>query len=102
LAPTHELIFVVVVIERSLDLLERFENEILGVNHTEIEVNGAHESLERILHDVLVGVPPIALTLLIHENELVEPQNFRNLAQSLATDHLRPRLRQKSLLFLLM
>jgi hypothetical protein len=98
LTPTHKLIFVIVILEGRFKVGKHSEHEILGVNHAEIEVDGPDERLENILHDVVIRDPPVTLPLFIHQSQFVESETLGNFTQSLAPDHLRARLGQKSLL----
>ena len=78
LTPTHELILVIVIREVHFDILKCGKHKRLGVNHPEVQVNCTDERLKNILKDILIGVPPIAHTLVIHENPVVQPELFRN------------------------
>ena len=74
LTPTHELILVIVISQVHVDIFKRRKDKRLGVNHPNVEVNCTNERLKNILKDILIGVPPIAHTLVIHENPFIKPK----------------------------
>ena len=76
LALAHQLVFVVVIGQRHLNLVKCRKDKLFGVNHSKVEINRTDERLENILEDVRVGVPAVPDPLVVHENPRLQTKFF--------------------------
>src|SRR6056300_1930667 len=75
----HEVIFEVVINHDSIQInilrvIIDSKNELFRVKETKIHVDGADESFKNIFQNLWIIIPPVSLSLLIHENHVVETQ----------------------------
>src|SRR6056300_1441063 len=84
LAVTHEVVLEIVIYHDGVHInhiwvLVNSQNKLLRVYETNIHVDSTDERLKNIFKDFRVVIPPIAHTLLIHDDEFLETQLQCNL-----------------------